>query len=157
MMPTLFLVVLLCGFWALLSGQFHNSFLLGMGVLSITSIVLLGRRMGLLDDEAVPVRFLPRALAYIPWLGWQVILANIDVFKRIWSVSPQIDPRMVRVPYTTRHPFVTTSYANSITLTPGTVTVSIDADTLLVHALAEEPEQGLRSGDMERQIKRLED
>lgn len=156
MMPALFLTLLLGAYWALLSGQFHNTFLLGVGAVCIAFVVWTGRRMGLLDDEGVPVLFYPRAIAYVPYLAWQVILANWDVFKRIWSAQPAIDPRMARVPYSTRHPFVTTTYANSITLTPGTVTVSVDDKTMLIHCLTKEGEDSLREGDMERHVKRLE-
>ena len=156
MMPALYLFLLLGVFWALLSGQFHNSFLLTAGVLCITFIVWMSRRMGILDDEGVPARFYPRALAYLPWLAWQVVLSNWDVFKRVWSPQLPIDPRMTRISYSTRHPFVTTTYANSITLTPGTVTVLVDDTHMLIHCIAQEAEEGLVSGDMERHCKRLE-
>ena len=156
MMPALYLFLLLGVFWALLSGQFHNSFLLTAGVLCITFIVWMSRRMGILDDEGVPARFYPRALAYLPWLAWQVVLSNWDVFKRVWSPQLPIDPRMARISYSTRHPFVTTTYANSITLTPGTVTVLVDDTHMLIHCIAQEAEEGLVSGDMERHCKRLE-
>ncbi len=156
MMPALYLFLLLGVFWALLSGQFHNSFLVALGVLCITFILWMSRRMGLLDDEGVPARFYPRALAYLPWLTWQVVLANWDVFKRVWSREMPIDPRMTRIAYSTRHAFVTTTYANSITLTPGTVTVLIDDTHMLIHCLAQDVEDGLTSGDMERHCKTLE-
>jgi multicomponent Na+:H+ antiporter subunit E len=155
-MPGLFLFVLLGAFWALLSGQFHNSFLLTAGVLCITFVIWTARRMGLLDDEGVPARFYPRALLYAPWLAWQVVLSNWDVFKRVWSPVLPIDPRMARIPYSTRHAFVTTTYANSITLTPGTVTILIDDESMLIHCLTKEGEDGLLEGDMERHTKRLE-
>ncbi len=156
MMPALFLFLLLGAFWALLSGQFHNNFLIAAGVLCITFTVWMSRRMGLLDDEGVPARFYPRALAYLPWLAWQVVLSNWDVFKRIWSKQMPIDPRMTWIPYGTKHAFVTTTYANSITLTPGTVTVVVDDERMLIHCLAKDAEDGLVSGDMERHCKRLE-
>lgn len=156
MMPALFLFLLLGVYWALLSGQFHNGFLLTAGVLCITFVIWMSRRMGVLDDEGVPARFYPRALLYTPYLIWQVLLSNWDVFKRIWSPSLPIDPRMARISYSTRHPFVTTTYANSITLTPGTVTVTVDEHHMLIHCLAKECEDGLQEGDMERHVKRLE-
>lgn len=156
MMPALFLTLLLGAYWALLSGQFHNNFLIVVGAVCIAFVVWTGRRMGLLDDEGVPVRFYPRAILYVPYLAWQVVLANWDVFKRIWAAELPIDPRMARVPYSTKHPFVTTTYANSITLTPGTVTVSVDDKTMLIHCLTKDGEDSLREGDMERHVKRLE-
>ena len=157
MMPAFFLFLLLGAYWALLSGQFHNSFLIAAGVLCITFVLWMSRRMGLLDDEGVPVRFYPRAILYLPWLAWQVILSNWDVFKRTWAPTLAIDPRMARIPYSTRHPFVTTTYANSITLTPGTVTVSVDDKSMLIHCLTKDGEDSLIEGDMERHVKRLED
>ncbi len=156
MMPAVSLFLLLGVFWALLSGQFHNGFLLAAGVLCITFIVWMSRRMGLLDDEGVPARFYLRCLLYLPWLAWQVVLSNWDVFKRIWSPVLPIDPRMTWVDHGTRHPFVTTTYANSITLTPGTVTVVVEDRRMLIHCLTKEAEDGLVEGDMERHCKRLE-
>ncbi len=156
MMPALSLFLLLGVFWALLSGQFHNGFLITAGVLCITFIVWMCRRMGILDDEGVPARFYPRALLYLPWLAWQVVLSNWDVFKRVWSTPLPIDPRMAWVGYSTRHPFVTTTYANSITLTPGTVTVLVEERRMLIHCLESGAEDGLKSGDMERHVQSLE-
>jgi multisubunit Na+/H+ antiporter MnhE subunit len=98
MMPAFFLFLLLGAYWALLSGQFHNSFLIAAGVLCITFVLWMSRRMGLLDDEGVPVRFYPRAILYLPWLAWQVILSNWDVFKRTWAPTLAIDPRMATGP-----------------------------------------------------------
>jgi multicomponent Na+:H+ antiporter subunit E len=63
---------------------------------------------------------------------------------------------MVKVPYGTRTAFGTVTYANSITLTPGTVTVDIDDDSMLIHALTAGAAEGLKDGSMEAQVKRLE-
>lgn len=156
MMRALFLFVVLGVYWALLSGQFHNGFLIGAGVVCIAFVVWLGGRMGLLDDEGVPARFYPRMLPYVPYMAWQVILSNWDVLKRIWASDLPIDPRLARVPYNTKSGFVTTTYANSITLTPGTVTIDIGERELLIHCLTKEGEDGLLEGDMERHAKRLE-
>lgn len=150
------LALLLGIFWALLSGQFHNSFLLTAGVLCITFIVWMQHRMGGLDEEGVPARFYGRALLYTPYLLWQVLLSNWDVFKRVWSSPLAIDPCMTPVPYKTRHPFVTTTYTNSITLTPGTVTVVVGDNTLLIHCLVKENGDSLLEGDMERHVQKLE-
>lgn len=156
MMRALFLFLILGGFWALLSGQFHNTFLIGAGAVCIAFTVWLGGRMGLLDDEGVPARFYGPMVPYVPWLAWQVILSNWDVLKRIWSSDMPIDPRMAKIPFATRSGFVTTTYANSITLTPGTVTVDVNEREMLIHCLTKEGEDGLLEGDMERHAKRLE-
>jgi multicomponent Na+:H+ antiporter subunit E len=158
MMPALSLFLLLGVFWALLSGQFHNSFLITQGCFASPSSCGCSHRMGVLDDEGVPARFYPRTLLYLPYLTWQVLLSNWDVFKRVWDPNPlPIDPRMSWVDYSTRHPFVTTTYANSITLTPGTVTVVVEERRMLIHCLTADAESGLKEGDMERHVKTLED
>jgi multicomponent Na+:H+ antiporter subunit E len=156
MMRALALFLLLGVYWALLSGQFHNSFLITAGVLCIVFVVWLSGRMGLLDDEGVPARYYPRLVAYAPYLFWQVILSNWDVLKRIWASDPGLDPRIAQVPYSTRDAFVTTTYANSITLTPGTVTVDIGERELAIHCITKEGADGLIEGDMERHCKKLE-
>lgn len=157
MMPALSLFLLLGVYWALLSGQFHNGFLIAAGVLCITFVIWMCKRMGLLDEEGVPARFYLRALLYTPWLMWQVILSNWDVFKRIWAAELPIAPSMTPIPYATRHGFITTTYANSITLTPGTVTVLVEEKTMLIHCLTKEAGDGLLEGDMERHVRRLEE
>lgn len=156
MMRALFLFLVLGVYWALLSGQFHNYFLIEAGVLCIAFVIWLAGRMGLLDDEGVPARYYPRLIPYVPYLAWQVILSNWDVLKRIWASDAPIDPRVARVPYATRSGFVTTTYANSITLTPGTVTIDVGERELLIHCLTKEGEDGLLEGDMERHAKTLE-
>ncbi len=156
MMRALFLFVVLGVYWALLSGQFHNNFLIGAGVVCIAFVIWLGGRMALLDEEGVPARYYAGMVPYVPWLAWQVVLSNWDVLKRIWSSENPIDPRMAKIPYSTRSGFVTTTYANSITLTPGTVTVDIGEREMLIHCLSKEGEDGLLEGDMERHAKRLE-
>lgn len=156
MMRALFLFLVLGVYWALLSGQFHNTFLLAAGALCITLVIVLCSRMGLVDDEGAPARYYPRLAMYAPWLLWQVVLSNWDVLRRVWSVQMPIDPRMAKVPYSTRAGFVTTTYANSITLTPGTVTVTVGEHDMLIHCLTKEGEDSLLEGDMERHVKRLE-
>lgn len=150
-------VLVLCGFYAVLSGQFHNTLLMGVGAGCIALIVYLGARMGLVDEESYPgIGVWVRALLYFPYLVWQVVVSNLDVLKRVWSPSLKIAPRMVKVPYGTRTAFGTVTYANSITLTPGTVTVDIDDDSMLIHALTAGAAEGLKDGSMEAQVKRLE-
>jgi multicomponent Na+:H+ antiporter subunit E len=67
-----------------------------------------------------------------------------------------IDPQLVRVPYETESDLLTTIYANSITLTPGTVTVSVDHGEMEVHALTPHAAEGLKSGEMHRRVMRLD-
>ena len=88
------LAVLLMAVWLLLSGH-YTVLITSLGVVSVLGVVWLCWLMDIVDEEAVPVRLLPRAILYIPWITWQVFLANVDVARRVLSgrVSPRIfDP-----------------------------------------------------------------
>ncbi len=155
-MRTVVLSVTLFAFYCLLSGQFHNAYLMKVGAVMCVAIALLARHMGTDDDEGLPVRYWLRTAMYAPWLLWQVLLANIDVAKRVWSPSLPIRPQMIKVPYRVRTPFGLATYTNSITLTPGTVTVRVEKGVLEVHALTDEAAQDLLSGEMHRRVCKVE-
>jgi multicomponent Na+:H+ antiporter subunit E len=155
--------VVLFGFWLLLSTKYHlghstDRFLTACGLLSCILVAAYSSRHGLVDEEGHPVHLALRGLRYIPWLFWQIVLSNWDVFKRVWSPARPISPCMVRVSYRTRTDLGTVVYANSITLTPGTVTVDVDTKekTFLVHCLTEGAGEDLKKGGMDHQVRRLE-
>lgn len=151
--------VTLLGFWALCSGQLDPSrhvFLMGAGIVCCTAVVLICLRLGIVDGELVPFRALVRLPRYGLYLLKEVILSNWDVFKRVWAGHPPIDPRVITVTCSLKTDFAKTVYANSITLTPGTVVITIDSDTLLIHALTADAADGVLSGGMEQQNARLE-
>ena len=157
------LFVVLFVFWLLLSGKYHlghstDRFLTACGVLSCVFVTVYSSRHGMLDEEGHPVHLALRGLRYIPWLFWQIVLSNWDVFKRVWSPERPISPCMVWVPYRTKTDLGTVIYANSITLTPGTVTVEVDTKErkMLVHCLTEGAGQDLLKGGMDDQVRRLE-
>lgn len=141
--------------WWLLSGQ-TKPFLLQCGVVTILFVTWISGRMRLLDDESQPFRMLPRLLLYAPWLLWQVVLSNWDVVKRVWTPGLGIAPEVIRVPCELKTGFGRVTYANSITLTPGTVTIEAGDGEFLVHALHDEAAAGLETGDMHARVKRVE-
>jgi len=153
---TLLLSATLFAFYCALSGQFHNTYLMQAGVVACVGIALLSRHMGTDDDEGFPIRYWLRTAAYVPWLIWQIILANIDVAKRVWSPSLPINPQMIKVKHDLETPFGLATYANSITLTPGTVTVRVDDGVLEIHALSDEAAADLLGGEMHRRVKQVE-
>lgn len=155
-MRSVSLFATLCVFWAVLSGQFHNLFLMTSGGVCCLGVTLFARRMGIVDDEGHPIEWLRRFPGYAAWLLWQILLSNIDVARRVWSPGSTIAPRMVEVPYSTKSVVGTVTYANSITLTPGTVTMSVGKDTMLVHALTQESAEGLLTGEMHERVLKLE-
>ncbi|MFQ5842946.1 MAG: Na+/H+ antiporter subunit E, partial [Thermodesulfobacteriota bacterium] len=153
----------LLGFWLLLSGQTDwadsgDRYLMACGVFSCALVTYLAIRKEILDEEGHPIHLASRFLAYIPWLLWQIVLANLDVAYRVWHPRRKISPRLIRVPFRTQADIVTVTYANSITLTPGTITISVDQEKreLLVHTLSEEAARWLLSGQMHERVMKLE-
>lgn len=145
------LALLLFALWIGLSGH-TEPLLLGLGVASTALAVYLAVRMNLLDHESYPVHLKPSLLRHLLFLFREIVLANIDVAKRILSRGPSISPQLIRVPATQRSTLSKVIYANSITLTPGTVSLRLDHDTILVHALTREGAEDLASGRMARAI-----
>jgi len=148
-------------FWALLSGQLDlgnagHRYLCALGVLSCAGVTWLASRKGLVDREGHPVHLVIRAIGYAPWLFWQIVLSNWDVLRRVWSPRLPIAPRMVTMPYETEDDLATVIVANSITLTPGTVTVVVDTQRreMLVHALSAEAVEGLKP--LHDRVRRME-
>jgi multicomponent Na+:H+ antiporter subunit E len=142
--------------WLLWSGYFENTFLVVLGAISCTVVVLLALRMKLVDAEGVPIEIAWRLLRYAPWLVWQVFLANLHVARRILDPELPIDPSVIRVKPGQKRDLGRVIYANSITLTPGTVSIDIDENEITVHALTRETAADLESGEMDRQVTWLE-
>ncbi|MFN4089653.1 MAG: Na+/H+ antiporter subunit E, partial [Alphaproteobacteria bacterium] len=138
--------------WLLLSGIYDVPLLVGLGVVSVIAVVAISRRMGVIDHEGHPVHLGSRVLIYWPWLLTEIMKSNLDVARRILSSVPDISPVMVRVPTGLRSDLGRVVYANSITLTPGTVSVVVDPDTILVHALTRDGAAAVEAGDMERRV-----
>jgi multicomponent Na+:H+ antiporter subunit E len=146
------------GLWLLLSGYFDVPLLLGFGVLSCALVVFVAWRAEVIDPEERPLhlRLNIHILGYWPWLLWQIVLANWDVAKRIVDPKLPISPTLITLKPTQRSDLGRVIYANSITLTPGTVTTDLSGDTLEVHALTREAADSLVEGDMDRRVTRLE-
>lgn len=147
-------VLILGLFWAGLSG-YLKPLLVGSGILSIAFSVWFVRRAHLEIEDWGVGRMLKASVTYLPWLLWQVLVANLRVIKIVWSPKLPIAPRVVEVPCSLTTPTGIALFANSITLTPGTVTLSV-GPTLLVHALTEEDAAGVLDGTMHARIQRLE-
>ncbi len=152
------MVILLFGFWMLLSGNTQPKFLT-YGIL--TSIIAAWASYPLLlipngDDTKRYFVFGINPLklvAYIVWLFWQLVMANIDVIRATVRPEIEIDPSVVRFRFQTDNPMARVVLANSITLTPGTVTMNVTDDGVYeVHALTVGAADGLRGGDMQRKV-----
>ena len=87
---------------------------------------------------------------------WEIVKANIDVARRILDPRLPISPTIIKVRAGQRHDITRVIYANSITLTPGTVSVDTNGDEITVHALTEQAARAVETGDMDRRVSRLE-
>ena len=143
MRVALLFVVLMAG-WLLMSGH-YNGLLVFLGVISVTFCVWLSHAINATDEEGLPTHIFARLPSYLFWLFGEIIKSNYATAKFI--LNGRSDPQIF-------------TYANSITLTPGTVTIDIDEDAakdqFLVHALHADFGDDVRSNDMDRRVTALE-
>jgi multicomponent Na+:H+ antiporter subunit E len=149
------LAVILAGFWFLLSGH-TSALLLTLGLASAVLATWIIARMDQQDKAPIVMVFSLEFVRYMGWLLWQVAVANIDVARRIWAPSMPIQPAWRKIDVKLKQPLSKTIYANSITLTPGTVTTDVGEDYFIVHALNASGIDDLQAGEMEARVKRLE-
>ncbi|RZP28141.1 MAG: cation:proton antiporter [Alphaproteobacteria bacterium] len=148
---TLFIV--LFGFWLLMSG-YYTPLILSLGVISCILCVYLTIKGKFLDNETLPIYFFPRLIQYTLWLIKEILKSNIQTAKVIIMKSEEPELFSVKASQKTNEGKVT--YANSITLTPGTVTTQIKNDIFEVHALTKDFGDDVRSSDMDKMVTWLE-
>ena len=143
--------ILIFALWVLLSGHFEP-LLLGLGLASTVLTLMLAKRMDLVDRESHPIHLRGRLLRYQLFLLLEVAKANIDVVRHILRNGRAVSPQMFELPVPHRTDLGRVIYANSITLTPGTVSVSLGKDQVLVHALSKEGADDLRTGRLAQAV-----
>ena len=145
----------LSAFWLLMSGH-YTPLILFLGAISVGFVLYLTKRMDSLDEDTFEFKLKRRHFSYWSWLAKEIFKANLDVAKVILAPNMKLSPRMLRVPTSQSSELSTVIYANSITLTPGTVSVDIEGDEIIVHALTQELMDGLTEGDMDKRVNYLE-
>jgi len=155
MLHTIFLSLSLTAFWLLISGH-YNTLTLALGATSVGFTLFIAHRMDVVDHEAQPLHFTLKFLHYQLWLIKEIIVANITVVKHVWLGNDSISPTMTTITANQKTDVGKVIYANSITLTPGTVTVNLDGDQFTVHALLKESIDDLQSGEMDRRVTEME-
>jgi multicomponent Na+:H+ antiporter subunit E len=146
------LFFILLAVWLLNSGH-YTLLMISFGVASCLFVVFLSLRMGIVDDEAEPVHLLPRAVVYLPWLVKEIFKSNIDVARRVLTPGRlRISPRIIEAGTTQHSELGRVIYANSITLTPGTVSIRVHGSYITVHAIADDVAEGLLEGEMDRRV-----
>ncbi|MEE9396396.1 MAG: Na+/H+ antiporter subunit E [Methylococcales bacterium] len=149
--------LLLCVTWASFSGIFDNLLLLALGFLSCLLVTLITYAFDVSDDAIHYSIFKPlKLINYLFWLIGQIIMANIEVARIILDPKLPISPGMKTLKITQQTDLGRTIYANSITLTPGTISVLVEKDTILVHSLTEQTYQELAKNKMDARVTRLE-
>ena len=156
MRHTISLFLTLATFWLLNSGH-YTLLILSLGLISIALALYIAHRMDVVDHESQPVHLTLKLPGYHLWLIKEVILSNISVVKHIWLGNGSISPTLATIKANQKTDIGKVIYANSITLTPGTVTVDLKGDRITVHALLRENIEALEAGEMDRRISRLED
>jgi len=148
------LFVLAC-FWLALSGLF-KPLLLALGAVSCLLVAWLTLRKGLTDEQSIVTQLhWGRWFRYLIWLIGEIVKSTIDVSARILNPAMPITPTVEHVPAELTD-LGKVIYANSITLTPGTVSIDLTDDGIVVHALTREGMEGLKGGEMYRRVKELE-
>ena len=130
--------------WILLSSHFEP-LLLGLGAASVLLTLYIALRMDVIDHESHPFHLTTRLLKFWILLYWEIIKANVDVVFRVLGFRP-ISPTVINLPVPHKTDLGRVIYANSITLTPGTVSIEVRQDCIIVHALSEEGARELENG-----------
>ena len=155
-MTFIYTFLILSGFWVLLSGKF-DAFHLSLGFICCLLVSYLSH--DLLFDRAkrgrncsIPVRF----FFYLPWLILEIVRANFHVARLALSprLKEEIDPKIVTFKTRLKSELARVTLANSITLTPGTITVKVLGDEFHVHAISRKTAEGLPGG-MEKRIAKV--
>lgn len=143
-------------FWILLSGELHFILILS-GIISSLLVSYWSHDLliGNADIKLEAVRVI-RFIKYLPWLLWQIVLSNIDLVYLTLHPKLPIDPRMISFKNEYKTDMGKVTLANSITLTPGTVTIEVNKDEFIVHAISKESAKSLISGEMQERIKKIE-
>lgn len=142
----------LLALWFVLSGYFDKPALVAFGVMSVGLCVYLAERAGALDPEGVPTGVFPGIIPYMMWLTLEIGKANIAVAREVLRPNLRLSPKMFRVKAVPKSDLGKTIFGNSITLTPGTVTVDVEEDWIVIHGLTEELADVAGIEDMGRKV-----
>jgi multicomponent Na+:H+ antiporter subunit E len=145
----------LFAFWIALSGH-YTPMLVTAGAASAIVCLLAAIRVRAADAEGHPIELFWGAITYFPWLAWEIAKSAWAVTRIILHPKLPISPTMTVVRSSQRTPAGVATYANSITLTPGTITVGVTGHDLTVHALVRDGALDLEGGGMDRRVSQFE-
>ena len=152
-MKSFILFFILFSLWLLMSGH-YNILIVSLGIISCAFCVIVAKRGKLIDDEGLPIFFLPRLLNYLIWLFKEILKSNLSTAKII--INGNVEPETFTVKASQVTDVARVTYANSITLTPGTVTTKIQKGVFEVHALNSDFGNDVRTNEMDKKVTWLE-
>jgi multicomponent Na+:H+ antiporter subunit E len=142
-------------FWLVLSGYF-TFFLMSAGAACAIAVVWFARRMDVIDAEGHPVQLGWRIVAYWIWLSKEIVKSAWEVSRIIVDPRLPISPTIISFKPSQKTTVGLVIHANSITLTPGTITIDVGKGGFVVHALTRAGAEGVTSGDMDRRVRACE-
>lgn len=148
------LAILLAAAWLLWSGL-YKPLLLALGLISCVLVLVIAQRMRLFDTDILELRFLARLVRFWGWLGREVVRSSLEVTRAVLNPKLPISPSVAEFDTRCEHPVDQALLGNSITLTPGTLTLSIEGRRFVVHALTESGARDVMAGEMDRRVSEL--
>ena len=155
MKHVLALSTMLSAFWLINSGH-YTPLILSFMIVSVLFVALLCNQMDIVDGESQPLDLTFTIPVYWLWLIKEVVLANIAVARCVWKGPGSINPSVIKVKANQKTDLGIVIYANSITLTPGTVSIDLNGNEITVHALTDASAADLLTGEMDRRVCKVE-
>ena len=138
-----------------MSGYFKTNLII-FGILSCAFVTYLSIKLKIYSSTHERIKFNLRLPLYLPWLFKEIVKSNLHVARCILGSISNIQPQTVLSKPSQKTNTGLAVHANSITLTPGTISVDIIDDQILVHALTNHTAQGIIDGDIDKQVSKLE-
>lgn len=150
--------ILLFGFWMLLTYTF-DMFSFFIGLIVVSFVLWFNRDLLLIESETDLYSFkgIIRLIRFFMVLLKEIVVANIQVAKIVLDPRMPIQPSFFKYPIKLKKPLNQVIYANGITLTPGTLTIDVQEDYFIIHALTDSAKNGLNGSDLEKAANQLED
>ncbi len=155
-MSFLVTAIAMFSFWILLSGEF-TFILITSGIVASLIVAYLSHDIFIgKPDIKVETRRVFKFIKYLPWLLWEILLANVEIAYLVLNPKPLVDPQLVRFKPDLKTDLGIVTLANSITLTPGTITVEANKEEFVIHGIRQKTVEGIIDGEMQRKVKEIE-
>ena len=132
----------------------YSILIMTLGIISCAFCVYVAKRGNLIDEEGLPIFFIPRLSNYLIWLFKEILKSNLNTAKVI--INGKVEPETFTLKASQVTDVAKVTYANSITLTPGTVTTKMQKDVFEVHALNSDFGNDVRTNEMDKKVTWLE-